>query len=897
MELPCTRFPGYFLEGPTNRETPVAACVLGYGEDGGVVESVRDPDKGCGSFIPLYSRTRQTWTTGEALPFPLLSPNRDCSFAPVTESDLVCKKTRFLRHTNQNMAGVTLSFSKQMGRFCWDHNSIAFQCMGQILEPHCHLGDTLLTGKSRRNSVRMTNLMQSLQTTPFQDCPYAHTSSLVRSFSYLACDWLQDVPPGLLAELVNEGMAEDWKTLQFQASLTGGALSWTSYPGTSYGCLIYPRGAAMNQLYFQQLLLDQSDGLGVKLQGDPAVYELKGRIEQVSAGHHEQTLVGVRASFHLASWSFSADDPPKPLSVLSTRTPSTCINASPHIAGEFCVCTESGTLYLWSVESGLQLVRQDPNTLFFRDDPNWRWSDFTSHPRVLTFADRTGVQLADIRVPNSQGQELFRIGQESSCRRGERVILPRCLRETNPAYCLVSTQFSLYIMDDRFPLVPLARWDHMLEAPPTYISIIPGVVTDHCNKILLGTQHSQETLMVQYSGGSSSSCQLHLPAVCLPRISDSLNYLDPLLPHQHDTVLQRLQFPLAGLAAASLGRAEDHLLVFQLTAAGDLFVQRLVQDAANAPSDSCSRPTTLIYCNSEEPAAVLSQQSVPEDEVVNHCPESIPEDTRPSRSLKAESTTMFCRWLHDLYNTETRQRPIVRPVRQIHRLFPFEKVSESAQEADSLRERLRESMRRGVLLPSPAEATSGALEGIHPESWKDPLSQRLTASWEERLGLWWDDQLGTNLESKIQALREKQRRRKLLRSRSRSTLTGSFTASITSDPYETDPCSPWSCSGAPEADTPADLPLEPSIGQDYSADEASQMPTTSRLCKSSAVITSSQSLQAKGIPHERRQTLRDFLSFLGDSETPRQTPPPTASQSQTLSQRSQPPSKRSRMGF
>ncbi|CAJ0936577.1 unnamed protein product [Ranitomeya imitator] len=162
-------------------------------------------------------------------------------------------------------------------------------------------------------------------------------------------------------------------------------------------------------------------------------------------------IVGARAAFHLASWSFSAQDPPNPLCALKTTTPSTCINASPHIPAEFCVCTDSGTLYLWSVESGLQRVRQDPDSMFFRDDPHWRWSDFTSHPRVLTFADRTGVQIADIRVPNSQGAALFRIGQESSCQRGERVILPRCLREINPACCLVGTQVPTYSLYTQCP--------------------------------------------------------------------------------------------------------------------------------------------------------------------------------------------------------------------------------------------------------------------------------------------------------------------------------------------------------------------------------------------------------------------------------------------------------------
>ncbi|KAG8534634.1 hypothetical protein GDO81_018960, partial [Engystomops pustulosus] len=143
-------------------------------------------------------------------------------------------------------------------------------------------------GKIREHTQRMTNLLQSLKTVSYQDCSFAHTNYLTRSFSYLSRDWLQDVPPEMLAPLVNEGMTEAWRSLQFQASLTGGALSWTPYPDTSYGCLIYPRGAAMNQLHFQQINLDQSDGRRARLRGDPAVYDLKERIQQVSTGRPHQ---------------------------------------------------------------------------------------------------------------------------------------------------------------------------------------------------------------------------------------------------------------------------------------------------------------------------------------------------------------------------------------------------------------------------------------------------------------------------------------------------------------------------------------------------------------------------------------------------------------------------------
>nr|DBA32287.1 TPA: hypothetical protein GDO54_000090 [Pyxicephalus adspersus] len=561
--------------------------------------------------------------------------------------------------------------------------------------------------KDKSNQIKVPKLVQQLQNVPYHECPFPYSNYPIRALSFLTNDWLLDVPPALLSSMVNDGMADEWKQLQFQESLTGGALSWVPYPGCSGGCLIYPRGPAMNQLHFQQMLVKRSK---VKIQGKPAVCDLQQRVRQISTGEFDNTYVGVRSMYNLATWRFSADYPPRPLGVVRTKTPSTCVNVSPHLPGELCVCTEGGALYLWNLERGLQTIRMNNETLFFRDDPRWRWSDFTSHPCVLLYADRTGVQSADIRVEGAQGMDLFHIGQESSSQKGERVILSRCLRETDPTHFLVTTQSSVYIMDERFPLVPLVKWTHMLQRPPAYVSVIPGGETERNNKILLGTQHSHETVMLQYSGSNLNPCQLHLPAMGLPWASESLQYLNPLLPHLRDIVTQRLASPMAGLAAAWPTNKPNLLTVFQLTDAGDIFTQRLV----NSPAPSDRRSSTMealdvtsnLDPSGQEPVNGIIAESL------DHSPETNANESRasppicevttheaPLRCLRSKSKLTFHEWIHHLLEISTvkKEAPYY-PRRQIRRLFRAVELQETPQEVDKLRDCLRQGMRSGKLI-------------------------------------------------------------------------------------------------------------------------------------------------------------------------------------------------------
>ncbi|NWH69465.1 TAF1C polymerase, partial [Piaya cayana] len=902
MEFPATLFPSSFSTGPP-REERGPAPAAGWGELGQVLETspgchqVRPPCLGQSvrehrrdqaratltsyllslqaemMFMPHRGGTGESWEPANAAAVPFLPPSATCWVPSLVPQDILYHS--FLRRKLPVSNRVpAVDFTKQLSHFFVDHPEDAFGSLGQLLHKNFHLGDSgVEVGASRNNTIRMTGLMEEINRLDARrGCPDEYLASRLRWFSHLSRDWLFEVPLGLLADCVHEELLLQWAGLLFDDGSTGGALAWlpTEDAGACTGCLVYPGGQGMNHLYFQDVVLEEQP----RTRGSCAEFELNGRIRQVAAAQSDgENFVGVRSDYHCGVWRVPGRTgaAPIPLQVIRTSVPASCLTVSPHLSGELAICTQSGSTYLWNVETGLQRLRHDPQTMFFRDHSPWRWCDFTAHPRVLSCADRTGLQCLDARAPRRCHFDLFKVGEEASCQQGERVVLPMYLGKAHPSQHLVTTQFSIYVVDERLPLVPVLKWLHMMKSPPLFAHLTPGD-PGRSHKLLLGASRTQEMLLLQYQGerwGGQSACHLVGSPQKLHTIAGCLEHLPTQLPHHHCLLQQHLGTPAAGLAAMLQkdGRQES-LLVFQLSEAGDVFCQRLTHEVAKPH----------VPTSGEEAMAAPGSSPLFED------PASSPHEAavlRYHRWLKAVSKCCGEPPWHSCPPTRSQRRLFTR--KELQTLAGPSALHQQA------RQRLHQAMQEGGRIQHwdlPDNQSCVILQPPEPVEGPDTLTARLAAAWSGDWSQWWEERTSFNRAKRQRALRERRRRQK--QARGHRSLSASFTSSLT---YQSE-LSELSDSGLPQ--------LSPVLPQEGSPLRGSPPPS---LVPDEALL-SSQSLRSRGIPKERRKTLQDYLGVWAEGPPePPELPSSQASQlcipsSQSqLSSVSQTRRKRPRMGF
>ncbi|KAB5549128.1 hypothetical protein PHYPO_G00063750 [Pangasianodon hypophthalmus] len=824
-KFPAQLFPHFYLNSLPNLDSK--HDYGGWGSYGQLLETTRAPfQSGVEGetpflFQPQHKVDGEVWVPTEPIVTPLLPPNRDTkSFwgQPVSPDD----------------------FPEHMKYFYLHHCMDSFSAMGQLLGEHFSFGS-----KRHKDATSMGKMKDFLRNLNYKKCELQYSHRVSR-YHHLLGDIIPDVPSSLLAELLHEELIHQKELEHFQPATTGGALTYMpNLECQNEAFLIYPSGEALNSINFHPVELEFSEDKPpvVNVADKPLVFNLDGTVRQASVAQiDDEAYLGLRSDHFCAAWVMKASNRPRPLEVVQLKEQATSLNVSPHVSGELVVASESGAAYLWIVGKGLQKIRDEKTNLFFNAKSPWRWCEFTAHPRVMVYADRTGAELTDIR--SSDCRTLFRIGGTAACKSGERVVLGKYLAQSHSFHHLITTQFSAYLLDERMPCVPALKWEHMMESPPCFAHVVPALGQSNTSKILLGAQKAQETMLLQYSGGREWACQADGPIQKLYSPRESLKIRQ--LPHRQHKAEARLATHAAGLTAT---QNNGFLCVLQLTETGDIFYQILrhfnptnseplqsvlVEPASN--TDSAQQPQVSLEEDSdferERHQRMLSQVEVvvndsdleggshttdenqvriPTEERINSEPVVVLESsTRSAKSNCApplrpaipkmasrELKLIWKKWLESLLTKAVGRKRHLK-----HRKIKTSAIMQcKIEQRDKLEEdkfqrlrkdqaeilKARKLLVHGVTYLPSLEVTP-VPDGVDPDDWPDDLSQRISASWRDGWGNWWDEKLGLNRDAKIEALRRKRHQAKRAKARNRFALSSSFTSSIS---YQDD-LSGWS---------------------------------------------------------------------------------------------------------
>ncbi|KAF6289174.1 TATA-box binding protein associated factor, RNA polymerase I subunit C [Rhinolophus ferrumequinum] len=870
MDFPSSLRPTLFMTGPLGlSDVPDTSFMCSWRDALTLPESL--PQNSENRVLPLAKGL--FWEPDTPGPLPVLPPGPDPWDPGLTAQDLLFRGSPKFRRQPRPVLDVT----EQLSQFLWDHGDIAFAPLGKLMLENFKL-DGERSRSKKKTVVSVKRLLQDLGGHQPWGCPWAYLSNRQRRFSILGGPILGKSVANLLGELLHEELAMRWEQLLLDDAFTGGALAWLPGRLPRVGQLVYPAGVALDRLYFQEVRL--TPGGDPRIFGDPGHIQLRGPVRQVVTRTVQgEPLLAVRSDYHCALWKVSKQGQPGPLQVLQVKKGATGINLSPHLPGELAICSRSGAICLWTPQDGLRQIYKDPETLVFRDPSPWRWADFTAHPRALTVGDRTGVKIIDTQGPPGCGLLLFRGGAEASCQKGERVMLTQYLGECGPdslqpTLHLICTQFSLYLMDERLPLVPMLKWDHSLPSAPLLARLLPPPRPGYPRPLLLGGQDGQLQLL-HITGDGASTPRLAGPPQSLPSRSDSLSAFHLLEPKSQWRLQERLQAPTIGLAATLLPSASTTTLsVFQLSAAGDVFQQRLhLQEDSGPPRDPG------------------------------------PNSHAPTASWSPQATACCRRWLKALLEVPPAPPVWATPTFSHRRLLGFK---EQQKVEGKVPESLRAAMAKGRLVQ---QRDLGSLPTAEPPPAPEPgpedeLSERLEAAWEGPAAAWWEQRQGRGSGPRKQPKRHK---RRMQLSSTFSSLSGRLDLSdATSPPHSPDRTSPVSRPRPPVTPPSQELTQElwaqcvPSERRQTLRDYMAELPLQGDTPGgASAPPSQTSSIRATS---SRQRTLRDCTAKLSlqrdtpggatvlSSQTSSTRATPSRQQGPALSG-SQPHRKKPRMGF
>lgn len=671
-----------------------------------------------------------------------------------------------------------------------DHPRDAFSSMAKILGKNLYFRkEPYKKPQTPKDSINMWKSSQFMDVLQYKICPLTYTSGCMDSYGWLLADAVHSVPVELLGSLLHEEISQQ---MMFCEANTGGALDFIPFTHSAgdapqFGCLVYPTNG-LDKLNFQQVEVQSSK---VVCSTEAFSFLVKGPIKQInSSSIGDCTCVAVRSLYHCGLWMLSQKEQPRLLQCVSNKEETTCVSTSPHVLGEVLVASESGAAHLWTVGRGMQQVRTEDSNLYFNARSSWRWCEFSSHPRVMLYADRTGVELTDIRVEPAPCHTLFRISKASECCSGERLLTCRYLSGVHSFHHLISTQYSAYIMDERFPCVPVLKIDHMMEAPPIFCHCLTGPapsVGGGATKVLLGSQSSQEVTLLQYSGGRAEACMSRGPPQALLRPRDSLELLPAQIPHRMEAARSRLSVPAAGLTCVQqrANGSRERFCIFQLLQTGDVFYQVLEKDTP--PDEPQADPTSPVASDTwsyEDVYKSERNQPMPDKTDYVDLERAVLKSRQLELKLSQEALSIWKQWLQKLVkktrdvNQKKTGNLTVNSV-----LHMSKSKSEEAYRVKIRQQDLKRSMSERSLFVASEEEILPLTDHVYTETWTDDLSRRLTGSWDSEGAwhTWWAEHLDTNKPEKMAALRRKRKKEKEARratGRSLLALSDRFTSSI-----------------------------------------------------------------------------------------------------------------------
>ncbi|XP_052101126.1 uncharacterized protein LOC127735075 isoform X1 [Mytilus californianus] len=238
---------------------------------------------------------------------------------------------------------------------------------------------------------------------------------------------------------------------------------------------------------------------------------------------------------------------------------------SPYIPGECLTATNVGSVYLWSQERKEEILQRNNHRFSCREE--WRQAIFSSHPRQVVSADCTKVEMFDLRKKPNDGMDLFALPSRF-LHPNERI---RIIKQHSPFMYVIATDYSLILVDERFPGHPLLQWQHLLRNPPQYLSILADIGKEKQILISIASQSPMETYCYMFQGGAHKTLQGIGSPWQLSRIDDFTKFDE--ICKTTDKISVEHKYKRDSLLGLQCVPFKDGFVAYQLDVYGDIYYQ------------------------------------------------------------------------------------------------------------------------------------------------------------------------------------------------------------------------------------------------------------------------------------------------------------------------------------